>query len=269
MNLYYGNNNAIYPGITAGRRTGEYVRCVASNPTVTFDTGAGAVQGTVTAWTDTSITVTTPAHVAGLVSVTVNNGVDTITIPAVYTNPSGNLTDPANVSSGFLYQEPYLTMGVSSNNPTVNITPTGSNNQASAQNTATVSTNNPTGYSLSISMAATGPNDAQGNPTCRANSNHLVHTDGTTTLVGSTNPWVAGGAASTPLANGAWGYNLNGSTTNFIGAPQCGTYQALKTTSAANEPGDVTTITYGANVANNQKSGTYSGTIVYMAVKGV
>ncbi|MDR0591296.1 MAG: IPT/TIG domain-containing protein, partial [Candidatus Nomurabacteria bacterium] len=102
-----GDDSTAFPSPGGSTEVGHdgdgYVRITPltiAPPTVTFDTGAGAIQGTVTAWTDTSITVTTPAHVPGLVSVTVNNGTNSVTLPATYKNPSGDLNDPTNVQSG-------------------------------------------------------------------------------------------------------------------------------------------------------------------------
>ncbi|MDR0591421.1 MAG: IPT/TIG domain-containing protein, partial [Candidatus Nomurabacteria bacterium] len=69
--------------------------------TVTLDmAGTPAPCANVVIVSSTTITCTTSAHVPGLVSVTVNNGTNSVTLPATYKNPSGDLNDPTNVQSG-------------------------------------------------------------------------------------------------------------------------------------------------------------------------
>jgi hypothetical protein len=71
-------------------------------------------------------------------------------------------------------------------------------------------------------------------------------------------------ATQTTLSTGTWGYNTDGSTTNFFGMPSGGSL--LKDATGPFTSGDTTTVTYGAVVSNTQAAGTYSIPITYTVV---
>ncbi len=92
-----------------------------------------------------------------------------------------------------------------------------------------------------------------------------AHTTGSTDMVnGSATIPASSNPSASPLSVGTWGYNIAGSTTNFLG---------MKSTSSllvdANGPyknGNPTTITYGALVGPIQEAGNYSVAVTYTAV---
>ncbi|MBP6880255.1 hypothetical protein KBC31_01340 [Candidatus Saccharibacteria bacterium] len=149
-----------------------------------------------------------------------------------------------------------------SGNITFNITPTGSGAQSNAADTVTVATNNSSGYNLKLSDA-----DA---------ATTLLNTPDTLTAHAGTL------AAPTALANGTWGYHLDGaggmgtggavetnlatSTLKYAGVKPLATPDTIKTTAAPSAgAGDVSTVYYGAKVDTSKKSGTYTGVVTYTA----
>lgn len=65
------------------------------------------------------------------------------------------------------------------------------------------------------------------------------------------------------LATNTWGYNTTGLTT-FIGLTTSDVL--LKSFTGPAETGDVTTVTYGVNIDQSKKAGSYSSDVVYTAV---
>jgi uncharacterized protein (TIGR02145 family) len=298
------------------RTFGAAVRCLAtgdiapaSEPIVTFDT----VQATVTGWNDTTIEAVAPPHAPGLVSVTVNNGVDTVILPAICklsngtelnltttpTNPlptecNGKLdpgetrsSDRSNVISGFLYEEVYLSISLntdsveitdgtttidSNGNPTNSLTPTPSGTFGSASNTTTTSTNNPTGYTLSIST-----NQANTNPdtTPNPNAKDLKHVSLNQYITSTTNTCTWNSSANSltntdnQLSNNTWGFTLtqtNKDNQQLCQVPDKDNPLTIKTTATQNEAGDNTDIFFGARIDITRPSGKYEGTVVYTVV---
>ena len=143
---------------------------------------------------------------------------------------------------------------------TLNVTPVSGGSQTSASDTVAVSTNNATGYNLT-----------------------LADSDATTSLVkgGDTIAAHAGTqAVPTVLANNTWGYavggvggfdatyavlsNVTSSTTKWAGMPATGAANLLKTT-AATASADPTTVWYAVKADTTKPNGTYADTVTYTA----
>lgn len=154
------------------------------------------------------------------------------------------------------------TISVTTTTPvTINLTPTAGGVVSSSSDTVSVSTNNSTGYTLT-----------------------LANNDATTTLVSGSDTIAAHSgtqASPTTLTNGTWGYRVDGvggfgagptsaetnngsSTTTWAGVPATASPNTLKTTgtTAAN---DTTTVWYGVRVNSSQPNGTYTDTVTYTA----
>jgi uncharacterized protein (TIGR02145 family) len=288
---YYLSNTSLVAGNTSfaapggGNETGHsgdgYVRITPQTTgffPVVFDTGGTPAPCLVSSWTDTQIVCTTSAHVAGLVSVTITNPNTSATLPAVYTNPSGDLNDPANVSSGFLYQPIYVELQpIASTNLSIAPGSAGSVASSSSQGIST-KTNNPTGYSLSLYTT-----DANSRLANTANSSYYISPvgDGVTT-----------GILSNPIALPAntWGFAIpkttdgttpdsalvsndfdnsytsvtsqSGYTAKYAKVPTSA-LTVKNTTSANGELPSNTSIYYAANVDLTRQAGTYKATVVY------
>ena len=165
---------------------------------------------------------------------------------------STNTTINANLGS---------TISVSSSGTvTINITPVAGGSQTSASDTVSVSTNNSSGYALT-----------------------LADSDATTTLAngGNTIAAHAGTQASpTALANNSWGYhvdsiggfgtggavesNVTSSSIKYAGVPATGSPNTIKTT-ATTASGDTTTVWYGVKADTTNPNGTYTDTVTYTA----
>lgn len=116
----------------------------------------------------------------------------------------------------------------------------------SVAQTVTVSTNNSTGYTLTLSMVSSD-----------ANNGNLV---GTGSNVAVITPVATTGA----LANNTWGYNTTGGTSSFSAVPASGSAVTLKNT-ATPVSGEATSVTYGAQITSALPSDTYSNDVTYTA----
>jgi uncharacterized protein (TIGR02145 family) len=271
--------SSVMPYDRDARNVGYAVRCMvdsAQYPIVTFD----GIPATVVSHTNTEIVVKTPAHAAGLVDVAVANALSTDTLSAVYLNPAGDLTDPANVSSGYLYQDPYV--AISANTPIISITPHPTSDTISSTTTQiSVTTNSPTGYSLSIHTTSAGSKLVHA-----ANSSYYISPvgDGTTTGILSnpvqltTNTWgfalaktTDGFTIDTTLVSNNFDNsyttvsNQTSHTAKYARVPMADT--TIKNTQTDNnEQADGTVIYYGARTATGQLAGTYRAIVTYTAV---
>lgn len=144
---------------------------------------------------------------------------------------------------------------------TINLVPTGGGVVSSLSDAVSVSTNNATGYFLTLA-----DNDANTNLVNGAN-NIAAH---------------AGTQASpTALVNNTWGYRVDGvggfgagptsaetnngsSTTTWAGVPATGSPNTLKTTSST-ATNDTTTVWYGVRVNTTLPNGIYTDTVTYTA----
>ena len=141
------------------------------------------------------------------------------------------------------------------------LTPTAGGVVSSVSDTVTVSTNNSTGYALT-----------------------LANSDATRNLVSGGNtilPHAGTQASPTALAANTWGYRVvsvggfgataysaesnNGSSSStWAGVPATGSANTLKTT-ATTASGDTTTVWYGVKADSTKPGGTYSDTVTYTA----
>lgn len=152
------------------------------------------------------------------------------------------------------------TISVSSVSPvTINLTPGGSPVVSSASDTVSVSTNNSTGYYLTLA-------DADANTNLEAGANTIAAHSGTH-------------AAPSALANNTWGYAVAGgnfdvsytpennntsSTSVWAGVPASSSPVTLKTTGST-ASADTTTVWYGVRVDSTQPTGNYTDTVTYTA----
>jgi alpha-tubulin suppressor-like RCC1 family protein len=196
----------------------------------------------------------TPLHAVGRVDVVVTDGVTSSTL-----------------AQAFDFYDLFLDMSVDADTVPIGgpsgIIPTLAGVFGSATNTVTVATNNPKGYTLDLSTDQ---------PSLDAHASDLVHqslpgnyfssttnactwSDGSNTLINTTNP----------LSNNTYGFTLDPtslSAQKLCQIPNSTTPLTVKSTLAANETGDVTTIYYGAKVNLQQLAGEYRATIIYTAL---
>jgi len=187
---------------------------------VTLDLLNTPASCSVTSWTNTEITCVTTAHSAGLVSVTVDNGVEQDTYGATCalgtaTACNGEIdngevfgSDRANVVEGFLYEEIFIQLALTTSDGTVD-----HDNSATTPNIPLVqfncapsagecvdtalleaTTNNPNGYSLAL--LANSPNLV-----CSTNSAYQY-----------TSVSLANGTTGS-MSAGEWGWNWSSGTT--------------------------------------------------------
>jgi hypothetical protein len=133
---------------------------------------------------------------------------------------------------------------------------------SSASGTATVTTNNSTGYTLKL-----GDKDATVN--LNSGGNNITAHTGTpaapTTLSLGTWGWRSTGVGSFGATGFAAETNSSSSTTTWAGVAASGSDFTVKTTAVAATGGDTTTFWYGAKVDKTQATGTYTDIITYTA----
>ena len=170
-----------------------------------------------------------------------------------------------------------LNLTLSNDTIALNLTPLSSAGTFSSSTSAnfTVSTNNVTGYTLSIKSSVSDPTDA----TEVANASRLVNTEDSTKYIssisGSVSESVFSNASNTQY-NNMWGYKpskLNSSdNTNYLAAPDYNTATILNTTSCANgtspctDASDSYSITLGARVDSTLPTGTYEHAFTIIAI---
>ena len=142
----------------------------------------------------------------------------------------------------------------------INVTPVSGGSQTSASDTVTVSTNNATGFDLT-----------------------LANNDATRSLVNGANSIAAHTgtkAAPTALANNSWGYavgglgtfdgsysiitNANSSSTKWAGVPASGSPDNIRSTTTT-AAADVTTVWYSIKADTTKPNGTYTDVVTYTA----
>jgi hypothetical protein len=144
----------------------------------------------------------------------------------------------------------------------VNLTPTASGSMSSDSDTVLVSTNNSSGYALTLSDANTDTNLING-------SNNIAADAGTQASPSST------------LTNNRWGYRVDGvggfgagptsaesnvssSSYKWAGVPSSASPNTLKTTSST-ATDDSTTVWFGVKADTSNPNGTYTDTVTYTA----
>jgi hypothetical protein len=157
---------------------------------------------------------------------------------------------------------PVISLLTSNGTVNVNVLPDGTGKQTIASDTVTVSTNDSSGYTLTI-----------------------ADTDATTTLVSGGNSISASaGTQTTPVTQvvNTWGYAVAGvggfnssgygavsnqtisGTLKFAGMPASGSANTIKTTSGVGSS-DTSTVWYAVAVDTTQPSGTYTDSVTYTA----
>jgi hypothetical protein len=160
----------------------------------------------------------------------------TTVITEVKASPYGAGQYNANVPYGGQTQLTISTSG----NVALTVTPSDAGTVASASGTVTVVSTDVVGYKLYVRSLSSTDMD-----------------NGGTVIPASAN------GSPAALAVNTWGYSLTGG----------GTYTGMTLSDvlirSATQPytsGDVTTVTYGVNVNNSKKSGSYSNAVIYTAV---
>ena len=162
-------------------------------------------------------------------------GALTFTPDAVSGSESGIIN--VNLASG-------LALTLSSDEVNIVVTPTASGVLETEDVIATVSTNNPTGYKLTMHAIT--------------NDTALRHTNTVNSLPSTTNT-----TAST-LANDTWGYGNGPTATTFLAIPAPSAAVSLKTTAGPTASDDVA-VTIGVKISTASASGTYHNTLVFTA----
>ena len=155
--------------------------------------------------------------------------------------------------------------GAAANSVSVNVTPSDSGTLAAAQYPVAVqvSTNNATGYTLTMSSSTSNTN--------------MTHTNGTNNIptLSSSTTWTAWGSDSN--LNNRWGYthNNNAATADAsTGVIVAGTYlpvtplatpNIIKVTSVPATDSS-TNVTFATKIDTSQTSGTYSDTVTFSAI---
>ncbi|MCL2869614.1 hypothetical protein FWF48_02290 [Candidatus Saccharibacteria bacterium] len=176
--------------------------------------------------------VASPTHAADCGSTITGSG----------TPPTASCDQTINVTIGST-----ITLNVT--DATVTMSPTlGGPVVTGAPQTATVSTNNASGYTLTLSMIS------------GAASNSLIS--------GSNSIPAGSGTFTTPatLTPSSWGYRLNSfATDTYAAVPLYATPQKI---GESTDPvaADATVVTYGTTVSASQASGTYTNKVTYTAV---
>lgn len=130
------------------------------------------------------------------------------------------------------------------------VTPTSGGNASVASETVTVTTNNTSGYDLTLSMSS-------------ASADNALHS-GANSL-----------PAGTVASPSSWGFSTSSATLSdqpvgsltgtFQPVPMAAAPASLKSTAAAAITGDTTSVYYGLSADSSQPSGVYTGTVTYTA----
>jgi Tol biopolymer transport system component len=179
--------------------------------------------------------------------------------------PGGWLTagSPSDSASTTISASLAATISIStSGTVNISVTPAGGPRMSSGSDTAVVSTNNSSGYTLTLSDQDASTQLANGGNTIVAHSGTFASP---TALVASS--WGfrvdgAGGFGSGPTSSES---NVNSSGYSWAGVPGVSSPVTLKTTTSP-AVSDPTTIWYGVLVDTSTPSGPYSDTVSYTAI---
>jgi hypothetical protein len=136
--------------------------------------------------------------------------------------------------------------------------------------TLTAATNNPNGYQTAISTNQSSANSHASDLTRQSLSDAYLSTTANS-CTWNTNSKTLTNTDNT-LLNNTYGFTLN--STNLAAQKLCKIPDStnpltVKSTTAANESGDNTTIYFGAKVDLNQTAGDYRTTIIYTALADI
>jgi hypothetical protein len=241
------NSSYVAPGnVGTGRNMGASVRCLADNPLTVKFGGAQATNVTIVDNGDGTQTLTavTSAHAAGLVEVTIDNGLTSFTFPAVWADTGTSTSDNwslTNIASGFLYEDLAITLTLD----TYDINLTGQIGQVWSDDfIANVNTNNPVGYNLTIQASE---------PRLSCN-------------LGGSNYYIQPLTGTGTMANNRWGYAVGGAPSSWTGVTNSSVSIKSFTTATDRNLGDDTTAWIGTKVDLSQPTCSYVGTLVLTAV---
>ncbi|MBQ3409856.1 hypothetical protein IJG66_00650 [Candidatus Saccharibacteria bacterium] len=122
-----------------------------------------------------------------------------------------------------------------------------------------VSTNNYTGYTLSMTDNDTTPT---GNTALIRQKNEASEADSTIPTIESD---IEGGYTSDTMTASHWGYSLASATTGYKAVPALGATNVIKTTDSASSS-DTTPVFFGVKAASSLMPGTYKSTVIFTAV---
>ncbi|MFV0484687.1 MAG: glycine-rich protein [Candidatus Saccharimonadales bacterium] len=199
-----------------------------SSLVITFDkNGTPASCTNIVVIDANTVSCVTSAHTKGLVGVTVDTNVESVTLQDAYTYVDTTLA---------------LYLGGSVD---LDLVPTG-NTISSKKDTATVVTNNPSGYILQISMVS---------------SEQALLKDGND-QTNKINP-----ATTNTLGANEWGISLTNVAGSWMAVPTLSSPYILKQSNVATaDSGEATDIWYGAKVGFDMAAGSYTGKVVITAV---
>ncbi len=173
---------------------------------------------------------------------------------------SGAATEDTTISS---VVSSVISVFTTSGTVNVDVIPSGAGAQTIASDTITISTNNPTGYTLKIAESTASSDLVSGGDTIPASAGTQA-----SPVVASANTWgyrvdgVGGfGAGPTSSASNA---AISGSI-KFAAVPATGSPNTIKTTSAP-ASNDTTTVWYGVAANTSTPPGTYTNIVLYTAV---
>jgi len=157
---------------------------------------------------------------------------------------------------------PVISLFTTNGTVNVNVVPTGSGAQTIASDTATVSTNDSSGYTLQLAETGAGSTLLSGSDTIPTSSGTQ-----TTPVVMAANTWgyrvdSLGGFGTGPTS-GQNSAAISGSI-KFAGVPATASPNTLKTTAGV-ASSDTTTVWYGVAANTSQASGTYTNSVTYTA----
>jgi hypothetical protein len=169
-----------------------------------------------------------------------------------------------------MYEEVYASLALDSNlvqiGGTGGLVPSPAGTFASGTNLVTIKTNNPQGYSLTISTNQASSNNHAKDMKHLSLNHYVTSTNNTCTWNAGTNTLTN---TTNTLANNTWGftiYSANLTAQQLCQVPSSDSPLKIKSTTTANESGDLTNIFFGAKLDTNQPAGKYQATIVYTVV---
>ncbi len=159
---------------------------------------------------------------------------------------------------------PIISLFTTSGTVNVNVTPAaGSTKQTIASDTVTVSTNDASGYALTLADGDTNTNLVSGGNNIAASAG----TQSSPTTPEATNTWgyaVAGVGGFNASGYGSASSAAVSGTLKFAGVPSSASPNTLKTTAGV-ASSDTTTVWYAVAVDTTQATGTYTDSVTYTA----
>lgn len=190
-------------------------------------------------------------------------GVTTLAVVAVAYSPAAFAVTDTTTITGTIGSTITIDSGAS---VALNVSPSSGAAVSTQSNLVTVTTNNTTGYDLSLSTSAA--------------ERDLVHTNTVDKITAHTGTW----ASPTTIATNSWGYRVDGAGTfgagpttvlnsaasspqTWAGVPASGSAQIIKSSNTnTSGSGENTTVWYAMSADATKPSGNYTNSVVYTAV---